>query len=100
MAAVDKPKVKASGVSPESLAPNLRSRQVQAWLKQEWKEQQERYKKIVAEMEALAPQREQWIEEFYQRIQTRGFNVHADIRRKIKPEEIPSRPKRKRRVVY
>ncbi|MEM4724335.1 MAG: hypothetical protein QXP01_04930 [Candidatus Hadarchaeum sp.] len=77
-----------------------RSRQVKAWLKQELKEQQERYKKIVAEMEALSPQREQWIEEFFQRIQTRGFCVHKDIRRRIKPEEIPPRPKRKLRVVY
>ncbi len=73
---------------------------VRAWLKRELREQQERYKKIVKEMEALAPQREKWIQEFFQRIQTRGFCVHADIRRRIKPEEIPKRPKRKLRVVY
>jgi len=79
--------------------PN-RSREVKAWLKQELKEQQPRYQKIVAEMEALAPQREQWIQEFFERIQRRGFSVHAGIRRKIKPEEIPQRPQRKLRVVY
>lgn len=73
---------------------------VRAWLKKELKEQQERYRKIVKEMEALAPQREKWIQEFFQRIQTRGFCVHADIRRRIKPEEIPQRPKRKLRVIY
>lgn len=77
-----------------------RSPAVRAWLKQELKEQQERHKKIVAEMDALSPQREKWIEEFFQRIQTRGFCVHWDIRRKIAPEEIPPRPKRKLRVVY
>lgn len=73
---------------------------VEAWLQEELLEQQARYEKIVAEMEALAPQREQWIEEFLQRIQTRGFSVHAGTRRKIKPEEIPPRPQRKIRVVY
>jgi hypothetical protein len=77
-----------------------RSRAVKAWLKQELKEQQARYKQIVAEMEALTPQREQWIEAFFERIQTRGFSVHAGIRRKIRPEEVPPRPKRKQRVVY
>jgi len=73
---------------------------VKAWLKQELKEQQGRYKKIVADMQALAPQREQWIKEFFERLQTRGFSVHAGIRRKIQSEEIPQRPKRKLRVVY
>jgi len=77
-----------------------RSREVRAWLKGELRDQQERYKKIVAEMEALSPQRETWIKEFFERIQTRGFCVHWDIRRKIGPEEIPPRPRRKLRVVY
>jgi hypothetical protein len=77
-----------------------RSREVEIWLKQELKEQQDRYKKIVAEMDKLTPEREQWIQAFYERIQTRGFNIHADIRKQIKPEEIPAKPKRKLRVVY
>ncbi|MCS6805840.1 MAG: hypothetical protein RMM98_10750 [Acidobacteriota bacterium] len=77
-----------------------RTQAVKAWLKQELKEQQEKYKRIVAEMDALSPQREKWIAEFFERIQTRGFNVHWDNRRKIKPEEIPPKPKKKIRVVY
>ncbi len=77
-----------------------RSHTVETWLRQELKEQEARYKKIVREMDALAPKRDRWIEEFLQRIQTRGFNVHSSILRKIKREEIPKRPKRKFRVVY
>ena len=74
--------------------------QVRAWLMQEIKEQEERYKKIVKSMDALSERRQRWVQEFYQRIQTRGFSVHAGIRRKIKPEEIPPLPKQKIRVVY
>lgn len=77
-----------------------RSREVRSWLKVEKLDQQARYEKIVTEMEALAPERERWIEEFFQRIQTRGFNLHADMRRKIRSEELPKRPRRKVRVVY
>lgn len=77
-----------------------RTREVREWLRKELKDQRERYKKIVAEMDALAPERDRWVEEFLQRIQTRGFNVHADIRRPIQPEEIPKKPRRKFKVVY
>jgi hypothetical protein len=73
---------------------------VKAWVQREVREQERRYRRIVAEMEALAPLRERWIEEFYERIQTRGYSVHAGIRRRIRPEEIPPRPRRKLRVVY
>jgi hypothetical protein len=37
---------------------------------------------------------------FLERIQTRGYNVHFNMLRKIKPEEIPKRPKRKFKVVF
>lgn len=77
-----------------------RSREVEKWLKQEVKEQEARYKKIVRDMDALAPRRDRWFGEFLDRVQTRGFNVHSSIMRKIKPEEIPKRPQRKVRVVY
>ncbi len=77
-----------------------RNRAVQKWLQEEIKEQQARYKKIVAEMEALAPERDKWVEDFLQHIQTRGFNMHADLRRKVGAHEIPKRPKRKFRVVF
>lgn len=79
---------------------HTRSREVEAWLKREVAEQKRRYKKIVHEQEALSPKRDRWIAEFLQRIQTRGFNVHSDQLRKIRPEEIPQKPKRKFRVVF
>lgn len=82
------------------LIRHKRSREAERWLKQEIREQKTRYRKIVAEQEALAPQREKWVAAFLERIQTRGFNVHADVLRKIPPEEIPQRPKRKFKVVF
>ncbi len=73
---------------------------VKAWIEEEVSAQRERYLQIVREMEALAPERERWIEEFFHRIQTRGYNVHADFLRKIHPEELPKRPNRPLRVVF
>jgi hypothetical protein len=77
-----------------------RSPEVQAWLERELGEQERRYRRIVREMDALDPRRKKWIKEFYARIQTRGYCVHADIRRKIKPEEIPEIPEGKIKVVW
>jgi hypothetical protein len=80
--------------------PHKRSREVEAWLRQEKAEQKQRYDKIVAEQEALTPKRDKWIAEFLHRIQTRGTHVHFDQMRKVRPEEIPVKPKRKFRVVF
>lgn len=80
--------------------PHKRSREVEAWLRQEKAEQKRRYAGIVAEQEALSPKRDQWIADFLQRIQTRGTHVHWDQMRKVRPEEIPVKPKRKFRVVF
>lgn len=74
---------------------------MEKWLREEAKEQKARYKIIEHEMNVtIAPQREEWIRAFEQRIQTRGFNVHADMTRKIKPEEIYPKPKGKSKVVF
>ncbi len=77
-----------------------RSREAERWMKQETREQKSRYRKIVAEQEALAPKRDRWVAAFLERIQTRGYNVHFDMLRKIPSEEIPTRPKRKFKVVF
>jgi len=77
-----------------------RAPEVQAWIAREVAEQERRYRKIVREMDALESRRRRWILDFYKRIQTSGFYVHADIKKKIKPEEIPPLPKRKIRVVF
>ena len=82
------------------LIRKIRSREVARWIRQEVADQKRRYRAIVAEQEALAPRRERWIAAFLERIQTRGFNVHSDQLRKIRPDEIPSKPKRKFRVVF
>ncbi|MBM4191821.1 MAG: hypothetical protein FJ196_01965 [Gammaproteobacteria bacterium] len=77
-----------------------RSRAVQAWLKKEMSEQKNRYLKIVGEQEALTPKRDKWISDFLYRIQTRGVHVHSNQMRKVAPEEIPVKPKRKFKVVF
>lgn len=82
------------------LIRHKRSREAERWLKQEVREQKTRYRKIVAEQDALAPKRDKWIAAFLERIQTRGYNVHFDILRKIPAEEIPQKPKRKFKVVF
>lgn len=77
-----------------------RSAEAERWLRQEIAEQKRRYRRIVREQDALGAKRERWVADFLQRIQTRGFNVHAADLRKIRGEEIPARPKRKFRVVF
>ncbi len=77
-----------------------RSREVEAWLRKEDAEQKLRYRKIVKEQDALTPKRDKWIADFLQRIQTRGVHIHFDQMRKVRPEEIPTKPKRKFKVVF
>jgi hypothetical protein len=71
-----------------------------AWVKQELAEQVDRYKKIVAEQEALSPQREKWVKEFLERIQTRGFHAHAANRRVIPKNEVRPRDGRPLQVIF
>ena len=82
------------------LIAHKRGREVEAWLRKEAAEQKVRYRKIVKEQDDLEPTRNKWIAEFLQRIQTRGVHVHFDQMRKVRPEEIPTQPKRKFRVVF
>jgi hypothetical protein len=80
--------------------PHKRNRETEVWLRKETAEQKRRYRKIVQQQDALAPKRDKWVADFLQRIQTRGVNVHSDQLRKVPPEEIPVRPKRKFKVVF
>lgn len=74
---------------------------VQAWIDREAADQLRRYGRIAAEMETLAPARERWVREFYERITgPRGFSVHAGQRRTIAAGELPERPRRPWRVVW
>lgn len=75
-----------------------RPAEVERWIRREVAAQERIYRGIVREMNALNDRRIKWVKEFYQRLQTRGFSVHAGIRRKVRPEEIPPVPKRIRVV--
>jgi len=77
-----------------------RSREADAWFKENIAEQKKRYAAIVKEQDELAPQREKWVQEFLQIIQTKGFNVTGDTRRVIKPSEIAKKPKGRHQVVF
>jgi hypothetical protein len=73
----------------------------QRWIASEARDQLRHYHRIMGEMDRLAPLREQWVAEFFARIQgPRGFSVHAGQRRTIAPGEIALRPKRAWRVVW
>jgi hypothetical protein len=76
-----------------------RPEEVERWIRRELEMQEHIYRGIVREMNALNDRRMKWVKEFYQRIQTRGFSIHAGLRRKVRPEEIPRLP-RKIRVVF
>lgn len=87
---------RAAPVAPP--APTRRPEEVERWIRREVQAQERIYRRIVREMNALNDRRIKWVKEFYQRLQTRGFSVHAGIRRKVRPEEIPPIPKRIRVV--
>jgi anion-transporting ArsA/GET3 family ATPase len=74
--------------------------EVKKWLEEEIKEQDERYAKIVQEMKDIDPSRDQWYEEFFERLKKYGFNVDGDQRQKLKDEELPVKPDRDHVVVY
>ena len=71
-----------------------RGEEAEAWLVEETTAQEARYAAIVAEQEALTPEREKWYAEFLDIVQTKGFNVTGDQRRVIAPEEVPEKPDR------
>jgi hypothetical protein len=76
------------------------SREALVWLRAEDAAQRRRCRALAAAAQALAPRRAAWLAEFLARIQTRGLDVGGGARRRVRPEEMPARPKRKLRVVY
>ena len=77
-----------------------RTKAVQAWVDENVAEQKKRHRAIIKEMEELWPKRQRWYRDFLKIIQTRGFNVTGDVKRKITKAELPTEPKRKHRVVF
>tara|TARA_B100001094_G_C17691719_1_gene558332 strand:- start:270 stop:548 length:279 start_codon:yes stop_codon:yes gene_type:complete len=70
------------------------------WFQMELKEQLLRYELIVKQMDDLTQEREKWCTDFLERIQSRGFHVHAEQKRLIKKEEIRPRDGRPLQVIY
>ena len=74
--------------------------EVRKWLDEEIKEQDERYQKIVDEMRAIDPTRDQWYEDFFERLKKYGFNTDGDQRTKLSDDELPVKRDRDHVVVY
>jgi hypothetical protein len=66
--------------------------EVKQWLQEEIADQERRYTIIVKEMEDLAPSREQWYQEFFDRITTTGFNTDGDDKMVISKADLPVKP--------
>jgi len=78
-----------------------RSPEVTTWIEEERVEQEERFATIVKQMEALDPKREQWYQEFFDRITALGFNQDGDLKVKIAPDDLPVKPKgRTNQVIF
>ncbi len=74
---------------------------VRAWIAAEDAAQMQHYRRIYREIDALAPLRDVWVEEFFERITgPRGYSVHAGTRRTIARDDIPERPDRPWRLVW
>ena len=74
--------------------------EVKKWLEEEIKEQDERYAQIVQEMKDLDTTRDQWYEEFFERLKKYGFNEDGDRRNKLTDDQLPVKPDRDHVVVY
>ncbi len=77
------------------------SEEARRWIREEEEIQQGHYRRIYQEMERLAPYRDRWVTEFFERISgPRGYSVHAGTRKTIARDELPERPDRPWRVVW
>ncbi len=75
--------------------------EVQAWIEEEDRAQMGHYRRIYREIAELAPLRDRWVDEFFERISgPRGYSVHAGNRRTIPEDQIPARPDRPWRLVW
>ena len=68
------------------------SPEVREWIKGEVEAQEKRYVKIDQAMKDLAPKREQWYQEFFDRITTLGYNMDGDDKMLIDPKDLPVKP--------
>lgn len=77
-----------------------RDPEAEAWIEEETREQEERFDKIAKQMDDLKPKREKWYQQFFDRIQNRGYNADADDKVKIAPEDIPLQDGREDQVIW
>ena len=66
--------------------------EVKEWIKSEIEAQEARFAKIEQEMKDLAGQREQWYQEFFDRLTTIGFNMDGDDKIVLDPSQLPVKP--------
>jgi len=69
-------------------------KEAESWMREEAAAQEVRYKAIVDEIDGIEAEREEWIDEFLRLIQTSGYYITGDQKRKIADEEMPKKPKR------
>ena len=62
-----------------------RDPEVDAWIAEETREQEQRFETIAQQMDEMKPTRARWYQEFFDRIMNRGFNVDADDKMPIPP---------------
>ena len=75
--------------------------EAEAWLKEEIAEQEARYLRVAGQMADLAPMREKWYQEFFDRLTSHGFNEDGDQKSIIKESDLPVKPKgREDKVVW
>ena len=75
--------------------------EVKAWLEEEIAEQEARYLAVEGAMADLAPMREKWYQEFFDRLTKHGFNQDGDDKIIIRPSDLPVKPKdREDKVVW
>ncbi len=66
--------------------------EVKEWIKGEIEAQEKRFAIIDQQMKDLAATREQWYQEFFDRITTIGFNMDGDDKIKLDPKDLPLKP--------
>lgn len=66
--------------------------EVKEWIKGEIEAQEKRFAIIDQQMKDMAATREQWYQEFFDRITTIGFNSDGDDKMKIDPKDLPVKP--------
>lgn len=77
-----------------------RGPEIEAWMEEETREQERRFEQVAQRMDDLKSRREQWYQEFFDRIQTNGYNADGDDKLKIAPEDLPVKGDREDQVVW